>query len=79
MTVATFSPAKLINLITPNSIWEHLDPSETIKYFWLGRQSYRTIWELQKQLHRKRVAGKIPDLVLFLEHLVLGSCSSWKG
>ncbi len=36
--------------------------------FYLGRQPYRPVWELQRQLHAWRVAGKIPDVVLLLEH-----------
>jgi len=59
---------KIFHIENPNSIWQYLDLSCTIQYFWLGKQPYRAIWELQKQLHKKRVAGKIPDLVLFQEH-----------
>ena len=51
-----------------NSIWEKLDPEKKIQYFWLGCKPYYPIWELQKQLHAKRVAGEIPDVVLMLEH-----------
>jgi lipoate-protein ligase B len=51
-----------------NSIWENIDPEKKIQYFWLGRKPYHPIWELQKQLHTKRVAGEIPDVVLMLEH-----------
>ena len=58
----------VINLETPTLIWEYLNTASTIQYFWLGRQPYRPIWELQKQLHSKRVASEIPDIVLFLEH-----------
>ena len=58
----------VINLETPALIWEYMNTASTIQYFWLGRQPYRPIWELQKQLHSKRVAGEIPDTVLFLEH-----------
>jgi len=36
--------------------------------FYLGRQSYRPVWELQRRLHAWRVTGKIPDVVLLLEH-----------
>ncbi len=36
--------------------------------FYLGRQPYRPVWELQRQLHAWRVAGAIPDVVLLLEH-----------
>lgn len=36
--------------------------------FYLGRQPYRPVWELQRRLHAWRVAGEIPDVVLLLEH-----------
>ncbi|UCH63531.1 MAG: lipoyl(octanoyl) transferase LipB [Fidelibacterota bacterium] len=35
---------------------------------YLGRQPYRLVWELQKQLHTWRVVGEIPDVALLLEH-----------
>ena len=60
--------APIIFLKSPESIWENLESAATIQYFWLKRQPYRLIWELQKQLHSKRVSGEIPDVVLFLEH-----------
>ena len=49
-------------------IWDYLNGESSIQYFWLKRQPYCPIWELQKQLHSKRVAGETPDIVLFLEH-----------
>ena len=58
----------IIHLEGPESIWEHLHLRSAIQYFWLGRQPYIPVWELQKQLHSKRVAGEIPDVVLLLEH-----------
>ena len=58
----------IIHLEGLESIWEHLHLRSAIQYFWLGRQPYISVWELQKQLHSKRVAGEIPDVVLFLEH-----------
>ena len=58
----------IIFLKSPESIWENLESAATIQYFWLKRQPYHLIWELQKQLHSKRVSGEIPDVVLFLEH-----------
>ena len=61
-------PVKLINLDTPDSIWQHLSSDIEIQYFWLGLQPYQPVWELQKQLHAKRVVGEIPDVVLFVEH-----------
>ena len=61
-------PPPIIHLDTPESIWKHLESTSTIQYFWLGRKPYRPIWELQKQLHNKRVSNEIPDVVLLLEH-----------
>jgi len=34
----------------------------------LGIVEYREAWELQRRLHHRRVEGKIPDLLLLLEH-----------
>ncbi|MEE9465697.1 MAG: lipoyl(octanoyl) transferase LipB [Candidatus Neomarinimicrobiota bacterium] len=36
--------------------------------FYLGRQPYRPLWELQRRLHAWRVRGVLPDTVLLLEH-----------
>ena len=58
----------IIHLEEFESIWEHLHLRSAIQYFWLGKQPYISVWELQKQLHSKRVAGEIPDVVLLLEH-----------
>ena len=58
----------IIHLESPELIWKHLDLSSTIQYFWLGKQPYAPIWELQKKLHSKRVERKISDVILFLEH-----------
>ena len=68
MQTTTFSPVKLIYLSTPYSIWESLSVDNEIQYFYLGTQSYTLVWELQKQIHAKRVAGEISDVVLFVEH-----------
>ena len=68
MPTITDSPINLINLDTPDSIWEHLQSENKIQYFWLGQQPYQPIWNLQKQLHAKRVSGEILDIVLLLEH-----------
>ena len=59
---------ELITLTEADSILENLSVDNEIQYFWLGRQPYQPIWELQKQLHGKRVDGDIPDVVLFVEH-----------
>ena len=68
MQTETHNPPKFINLGTVNSIWEHLQTDNEIQYFWLGQQPYQPIWNLQKQLHAKRVSGEILDIVLLLEH-----------
>jgi lipoate-protein ligase B len=34
----------------------------------LGIVEYRKAWELQRMLHHQRVEGRIPDLLLLLEH-----------
>jgi len=34
----------------------------------LGVVGYREAWELQRRLHHQRVEGRIPDLLLLLEH-----------
>ena len=68
MLTETHNPPKFINLGTVNSIWEHLQTDNVIQYFWLGQQPYQPIWNLQKQLHAKRVSGEILDIVLLLEH-----------
>ncbi|SVD90380.1 uncharacterized protein METZ01_LOCUS443234, partial [marine metagenome] len=49
-------------------IWKNLSKDNKIQYFWLGKQSYEPIWQLQKIMHLKRVAGEISDVVLLLEH-----------
>ncbi|MCK4579280.1 MAG: lipoyl(octanoyl) transferase LipB, partial [Candidatus Marinimicrobia bacterium] len=36
--------------------------------FYIGRQPYGPIWQLQKALHQARAAGDIGDVVLLLEH-----------
>ena len=59
---------KLIKLDSTDSIWKNLSDTDEIQFFWLGRQSYQPVWELQKQLHAKRVAGQISDVVLLVEH-----------
>lgn len=34
----------------------------------MGRQDYRKMWELQKELFTKRLADEIPDTLLLVEH-----------
>ena len=60
-------PTPIIHLEKLEFIWEYLNAESSIQYFWLKRQPYCPIWELQRQLHSKRIAGEIPDTVLFLE------------
>ncbi len=59
---------ELIKLDSTDSIWKNLSGTDEIQYFWLGRQSYQPMWELQKQLHAKRVSREISDVVLLVEH-----------
>ncbi|HLK58007.1 MAG TPA: lipoyl(octanoyl) transferase LipB [Chthonomonadaceae bacterium] len=35
---------------------------------WLGRRDYREVWEMQRTLAARRLAGEIPDTLLLLEH-----------
>jgi len=39
-----------------------------INFFYLKRQKYRLVWELQKKIHEHVKNDKLPDIVLFLEH-----------
>ncbi len=34
----------------------------------LGLRDYKEVWDLQKTIHERRVAGKIPDLLILVEH-----------
>jgi lipoyl(octanoyl) transferase len=34
----------------------------------IGRQSYRPVWDYQKKLQQLRIAKKIPDTLVFVEH-----------
>ncbi len=68
MEVLTQAPPGICCLESIDLIWQHIDKGNSIQYFWLGQQSYYPIWELQKELHAKRVGGEICDVVLLLEH-----------
>lgn len=59
---------QLIELDSLDSIWEYLSISENIQYFYLGRQPFKPVWDLQKKIHSKRVSGEIPNVVLLVEH-----------
>ncbi len=39
-----------------------------LQVHWLGRMPYREAWDLQHRLVAARVAGRIPDQLLLLEH-----------
>ena len=46
-------------------------PSAEERPLWiidLGRQAYETTWDLQKRLVQARLEGRIPDVLLLLEH-----------
>jgi lipoyl(octanoyl) transferase len=43
-------------------------PGEPLQARWLGRMAYRDAWALQHELVEGRVAGRIPDQLLLLEH-----------
>lgn len=68
MESLVLNPLSIKVLDNPEMIWDSLTNEKEIQYFWLGKQPYTPIWELQKQLHAQRVAGEIPDVVLLLEH-----------
>ena len=42
---------------------------EHLNFFWLDKEEYNTIWDLQKYLHEQRIEDKIPNTILILEHL----------
>ena len=46
----------------------HLSRVHVPGFFYLGRRPYLPVWALQKQIHALRVADKLPDTVLLLEH-----------
>lgn len=48
--------------------WVRQETRGPLPIFYLGRQHYWPVWELQKRLHAWRVAGEMPDVALLLEH-----------
>lgn len=38
------------------------------RYTWLGQRPYRPTWDLQQQLVQARIQGRVPDVLLFVEH-----------
>ena len=42
--------------------------NKRINYFWLGKQPYLPIWDLQKNIHSLRTDDEIKDVFLLLEH-----------
>ncbi|MEO0185906.1 MAG: octanoyltransferase, partial [candidate division WOR-3 bacterium] len=34
----------------------------------LGRKSYKEVWDIQKDIHQKRVNNEIPDTLILVEH-----------
>jgi len=43
-------------------------PLDTLSNFWIGRQPYNDIWELQRNLHENISDEMIGDVILLLEH-----------
>ena len=41
---------------------------DTLSSFWVGRQPYNKIWELQRKLHDNVANGVTGDIILLLEH-----------
>lgn len=35
---------------------------------WLGRTSYRSVWDMQRHLHASRGRNEVPDILLLTEH-----------
>lgn len=68
MEVLTQRVPEICKLKSINLIWQNLHKEKEMQYFWLYKQSYQPVWELQQQLHAKRVLGEIPDVILLLEH-----------
>jgi len=68
MGISIIDKNELIDLKSIDQIWQHMHHEKEIQYFWLGRQNYVPICNLQKELHAKRVKGEISDVVLMLEH-----------
>lgn len=40
----------------------------TVQVLDLGHRDYREVWDLQKALHERRVAGQIPNTLILVEH-----------
>lgn len=45
-----------------------MDNNQSVQILDLGIKSYQHTWELQKRLHNERVAGKIEDTLILVEH-----------
>jgi len=44
------------------------DNANSINVYWLGKRDYVPVWQLQKEIHKKRFKKEINDIVLLLEH-----------
>ncbi len=44
------------------------DSIDSINVYWLGKRKYMPVWELQKEVHKKRSKNEINDIILLLEH-----------
>ena len=60
----------MIDLSTSSNLFSDIRSSsdKKVNFFWLGRQPYLPIWDLQKKIHTLRKDGDIADIILFLEH-----------
>lgn len=45
-----------------------MDSDQSVQILDLGNKSFQQTWELQKRLHSERVAGKIEDTLILVEH-----------
>ena len=55
MEVLTQTAPNICYLESIDLIWQNINKENRIKYFWLGKQPYEPVWELQKKLHENRI------------------------
>ena len=76
MESLVLNPSLIKVLDNPELIWDSLKKEEEIQYFWLGKQPYTPIWELQKQLHAKSLQSD--NCVAALDMNFTPKCCSMK-